>query len=531
MADPLLVIMTVVLSLLLLVINFYLLVYYQHPDDKNVAYFPKVLVVFGLLFVEACVLLLPLDVANKSGSIACNAWQADGIYSVAFCGGLNMTLLWQIVYMSIAVFIVVLIPFAILYYEADDGMDNVGNSQFCSALKFEVVLLVVIVGLSAILFALANTTQLPLTEMVAKPSEAVNLTAAVAAANGSISDVMASLTVASGDVCACEASAITLDFNVTYPIYLTALLSFIGWWFFVLFGGIGMIALPMDLLNAFAHRPKIMPPSKYAEAQLELVRRAKQLSEIGAQIKAAQLKSKEEKMTRKQRRKQKDVDRLTLNKFKQAVFVLERDLEDLQICGPEFNNHNPLVPWIKLFAGIVSIILSILWVLQICLYMVPPVPLTGFLNDYFIALDSFFPLFGTLSVGLFTLYLLAIVIKGNFKFGLRFFCFEVHPMVYGGTLMNSFLFNLALIMLCAMPVVQFATQAFSKYARLTDVDVIFGTQIRYLQFYSLFFANNIFVFVFLGLTFISMVYFICRPADLPPKASELKAALRAGSDE
>ena len=33
---------------------------------------------------------------------------------------MNMKLLWDIVFMGIAIFLVVLIPFAIFYYEADD---------------------------------------------------------------------------------------------------------------------------------------------------------------------------------------------------------------------------------------------------------------------------------------------------------------------------------------------------------------------------------------------------------------------------
>jgi LMBR1 domain-containing protein 1 len=47
--------------------------------------------------------------------------------------------------------------------------------------------------------------------------------------------------------------------------------------------------------------------------------------------------------------------------------------------------------------------------------------------------------------------------------------------------MNSFLFNLLLILLCSLPVVQFSTIAFADYARFTNVNQIFGVQIKYLQ--------------------------------------------------
>ena len=43
------------------------MVKYQHPDDKNDAYFPKLVVLFGFVLAGATVLLLPLDVANNEG--------------------------------------------------------------------------------------------------------------------------------------------------------------------------------------------------------------------------------------------------------------------------------------------------------------------------------------------------------------------------------------------------------------------------------------------------------------------------------
>jgi len=36
-----------------------------------------------------------------------------------------------------------------------------------------------------------------------------------------------------------------------------AIMSFIGWFFFLLFGGVGLSALPIDLILDFVHRPKL----------------------------------------------------------------------------------------------------------------------------------------------------------------------------------------------------------------------------------------------------------------------------------
>jgi hypothetical protein len=78
------------------------------------------------------------------------------------------------------------------------------------------------------------------------------------------------------------------------------------------------------------------------------------------------------------------------------------------------------------------------------------VQLYGFLNVYFTWFDQWFPLFGTISVAIFGLYLLLAVAKGNTKFGTRFFLIKVHPMEPGKTLMNAFVFNIALVLLCVL---------------------------------------------------------------------------------
>jgi LMBR1 domain-containing protein 1 len=67
MVDIFLIVVTVAAFFILLVIAVYLLVYYQHPDDKNEAYLPKFVVIFGFVLSGATVLLVPLDVANNAG--------------------------------------------------------------------------------------------------------------------------------------------------------------------------------------------------------------------------------------------------------------------------------------------------------------------------------------------------------------------------------------------------------------------------------------------------------------------------------
>ena len=44
---------------------------------------------FSLLIAECSILLLPLDVGNRSGLVGCGYWNNN-------CGGLDMALVWQV---------------------------------------------------------------------------------------------------------------------------------------------------------------------------------------------------------------------------------------------------------------------------------------------------------------------------------------------------------------------------------------------------------------------------------------------------
>ena len=65
--DVLLIIASIIISIFLLLVNFYILVIYSHPDDRGwgVSIWCRILVIFGLTLSWAQVLMLPLDVSNS----------------------------------------------------------------------------------------------------------------------------------------------------------------------------------------------------------------------------------------------------------------------------------------------------------------------------------------------------------------------------------------------------------------------------------------------------------------------------------
>jgi len=177
------------------------------------------------------------------------------------------------------------------------------------------------------------------------------------------------------------------------------------------------------------------------------------------------------------------------NEFRVGVLTIERDYEIFKL---ELNivNTNPVVWVLKLICGILFFIISFVWWLHMyktkaifcflstiyfkrlfglnrILFVLAPgwngFPSSPFLNKILTDLEeSGVNFLGTAIFAFLSLYLLWCVQKGNIKFGLRIpFVFTVHPMKRDETWMNSFLFNINLVLICSVSVCQFCTKAFS----------------------------------------------------------------------
>ena len=71
-----------------------------------------------------------------------------------------------------------------------------------------------------------------------------------------------------------------------------------------------------------------------------------------------------------------------------------------------------------------------------------------------------------------------VTVKGCTKVGLNLLVYTVHPMKPGATLMSSFLFNVALVLLATNAAIQFCQQAFALYASDSAISDIWGNQVR-----------------------------------------------------
>jgi hypothetical protein len=76
----------------------------------------------------------------------------------------------------------------------------------------------------------------------------------------------------------------SLTLEVSFPIYIVALFAFIGWWFFVIYAGVGLPALPIDLILEFLNRPIRMKESQFIQHREALARDLVALKNTGEQI-------------------------------------------------------------------------------------------------------------------------------------------------------------------------------------------------------------------------------------------------------
>ncbi|VAI69324.1 unnamed protein product [Triticum turgidum subsp. durum] len=417
-----LVIVAAVVSVLVLLVSVYLLVNYQHPDDANQAWFPKLVVVLGITVAVLSILMLPADVANRQ---ACKR----AVYSGACALTLPMKTLWLVVYIIDAVLVFLVIPFAMFYYEGDQ--DKSVGKRLKSALIWVVASAVVCGLILGILYALIGK----------------------------------------------------VDFTVRH-----------------LSSSVQAFPNPNQFSAFTSGQPCIAPLTR--QEATELGKKAKELK------KAAEALHQEERSGNKGRKWRKNVKAV-----EKELLLLENDMNALEEMYPQGEKAEAtwaftVLAYIgKLIFGIVGLIVSIAWVAHIIIYLLVDPPLSSFLNEIFIKLDSVWGLLGTAAFAFFCFYLLIAVIAGEMMLGLKLVFITIHPMKWGGTLMNSFLFNVGLILLCSISVIQFCATAFAYYAQATAAQEIFGHTLQSLRGIKYLYKYNVFQYGFVALAILTLFYY------------------------
>ena len=497
MVDVMTLIMILLITLGLIITNIYILIYFSHPDDKGslLGYILKGIVIIGLTLAWCQVLMIPLDVSNNR----------------TFGGGINMKAFWLIIFVITIIYILIIFPISSSLYDCQDEWTPCEKIRHC--LCFFLTILIFFVAITAILYSSIGRTDIPISVLKCHsmpiPSNA---------------DI--------GNICKPVKKTKSIELKVNIIIYSVAVLTFVSWLIFCLFGGIGLSSVPMDFFISFCNRPKKISSDEINERKKNLLKEIEEIKLLGDQVDEMEKSGVQKKfffMRSKRnynRIKNEFVSRFALAQ-KEFEIVNKNTIDDLSVVF-----YYLLIP-----LGILTSILTILWIIQfICSYFYilkdgrPGYPFLSYLLIFFQDHDVSFLSFAIFS--LLTLYLLFCVIKGNFKFGVRILCcWSVYPMKKGKTYMNSFLFNISLILLGSMAITQFVSDCLSDYVAFTDVDALFNSIIKNLRFFKYFYRYHIFQYILFVVFILSFIYLICRPADKPIDTFKGKRNFNQGKKE
>lgn len=149
---------------------------------------------------------------------------------------------WLAIYMLIAVLVVFCLPFYIFLYETDEE-DGV-IKRIWTAFFYECITLIVVSLILFISWAFLKFAEIPITVY---SKTAAELESSIVNINYQTFKAQPQ-----------TSKEAFLELAVSFPIYVLTLMSFVGWILFVIFCGVGLTALPLDLILEFTSRPKLV---------------------------------------------------------------------------------------------------------------------------------------------------------------------------------------------------------------------------------------------------------------------------------
>lgn len=148
-----------------------------------------------------------------------------------------------------------------------------------------------------------------------------------------------------------------LVLTVSFPIFVIGFMSFISWILFCIFGGIGIAALPLDLIYDFCTRPKHRTFEEMMNMKDEIVKSSIRVKNMAQDAKDMENNGYDKKFFfSSDRRAYNDL----MVKLRAATYLLDKDYKMYKI-QTELNEEGVVWYWFGLFIGIFCILVSLTW--------------------------------------------------------------------------------------------------------------------------------------------------------------------------
>lgn len=152
-----------------------------------------------------------------------------------------------------------------------------------------------------------------------------------------------------------EDAELTLD--VSFPVFIIGFMSFISWILFCFFGGVGIPALPIDLITDFISRPKKRTMSEMIEIKEQILLNTKKVKEIAMEVKDYESKGYNKRFFMN---KDKRVYNESLSKLRAATYLLDKDYKMYKI-QTQLNDELVCHYYLGLILAVIFILLSLSW--------------------------------------------------------------------------------------------------------------------------------------------------------------------------
>ncbi|CBZ27686.1 conserved hypothetical protein [Leishmania mexicana MHOM/GT/2001/U1103] len=459
-----LIVLIILVALVCVGLTIYTFIYFQSEEDSKWDCVPKAVAGVGLILAMGSILLVPYDVANSP----------DPTVAHKYAQTLNTQLMWEIVLWMMAAMAVVVCPFFMFFYEAYDP----DKPSFGTQVAHGVISTVIIAALFILIVSLCYNFQGVADIAFQAYNGTPQMTLPESSAISYVSDSMRS----------------TVTVPVSIYTYCIGMLCFFGWIFFFFYGGAGIVAYPMSLIQGFKSRPKAISASKFAEEMAVILAKADAMLELCMGL---------------QQESRGSISRSTKNKInilRNEVYFLEAQQAQL-IWAYTKAGGSPFIVYGKLALGVVCIVTAVMWCLQIFVYNT--FDADPFLNTLLLRLNDAFALCGVCAYGVLAFYLTWSTFQGQIALGLRLVFFQIHPMKKHDTLVNAFLFNVSLLLITSYAVIYFVVHSFQDYATMTAINGLMNVFVTRLRGIGV--AIRWAEFCFLGMSLLTLIWMAACP--------------------
>ena len=154
----------------------------------------------------------------------------------------------------------------------------------------------------------------------------------------------------------------TLTIDVSFVIFLIAMVVFVGMFLFTVFGGVGLFAMPLDLIHAYTRKPVLKDAKEIKKIENDLAEKTSELIQMAGRVREQKEKYDQSKGVSGffSRFRESGKIKTEAKKLRVGFASLKKDFEVYKFEA-KIKDSNPLWYILYFVLGCVFFVISILW--------------------------------------------------------------------------------------------------------------------------------------------------------------------------